>query len=169
MVNLLFFVSSLMSVVTCYGTGYSPISGYLPAVGHQQQYQPSYHHHPSSQHHSPVTSYHPSPYQSPLSQYGSPPCSDYYEDKYPQCNSSPSQTNCTVVIDNMYTIEYMLECGRKYNKVCYGPDNSDCKAVVDPGCYQVPTHSPVQVPREICFNPSTGEKCDNYSKKLAES
>ena len=58
---------------------------------------------------------------------------------------SYSQTNCTVVLDNMYTIEYKEECGRRYNKVCYGPHNTDCKAVVDPGCYQVPTHSPVQV------------------------
>ena len=30
-------------------------------------------------------------------------------------------------------------------QVCYGPDNTQCKAVVDPGCYQVPTHSPVEV------------------------
>ena len=30
-------------------------------------------------------------------------------------------------------------------QVCYGPGNSGCKAVVDPGCYQVPTHSPVEV------------------------
>ena len=30
---------------------------------------------------------------------------------------SSSQANCTVVMDNMYTIEYKEECGRKYNKV----------------------------------------------------
>ena len=35
---------------------------------------------------------------------------------YPICRSS-SQANCTVVMDNMYTIEYKEECGRKYNKV----------------------------------------------------
>ena len=34
----------------------------------------------------------------------------------PVCRSS-SQANCTVVMDNMYTIEYKEECGRKYNKV----------------------------------------------------
>ena len=91
-----------------------------------------------------------------------------------------------------------------HHKVCYGPDNSGCKAVVDPGCYQVPTHSPVQVrykylhklgdegpefenfmsrilikprliidefqvPREICYTPSTGERCDNYNKQFADS
>ena len=54
-------------------------------------------------------------------------------------------SNCTTVLENMYTIQYKEECGRKYDKVCYGPHNSDCKAVVDPGCYQVPTLSPVQV------------------------
>ena len=54
-------------------------------------------------------------------------------------------TNCTTVLDNMYTIEYKEECGRKYDKICYGPHNTDCKAVVDPACYQVPTLSPVQV------------------------
>ena len=26
-----------------------------------------------------------------------------------------------------------------------------------------------QVPREICYNPSTGERCDNYNKQLADS
>merc|ERR1712032_1155663 len=30
-------------------------------------------------------------------------------------------------------------------------------------------NSPVQVPREICYNPSTGERCDNYNKQFADS
>jgi len=110
-------------------------------------------------------------YQSPQSEYHTPPCSQYYHAQFPSCvpSSSYSQTNCTVVLDNMYTIEYKEECGRRYNKVCYGPHNTDCKAVVDPGCYQVPTHSPVQVPREICYNPATGERCDNYNQQLSDS
>ena len=32
-----------------------------------------------------------------------------------------SGQNCSVVIENMYTIEYKEECGRRYNKVMLTP------------------------------------------------
>ena len=38
---------------------------------------------------------------------------------------SSSQANCTVVMDNMYTIEYKEECGRKYNKVSINRHEGD--------------------------------------------
>jgi len=98
---------------------------------------------------------------SPQSDYLSPACSEHYHAQFPVCSNSRSYQNCTVFLDNMYTIEYKEECGRRYDKICYGPENTDCKAVVDPGCYSVPTHSPVQVSREVCYQPSTGVRCDN--------
>merc|ERR1719312_1943771 len=60
--------------------------------------------------------------------------------------------NCTVVVETQYTIQYKEECVRRYRKVCQ--EGSACKAVIDPGCYQVPTHTPVDVPREVCYNPT---------------
>ena len=69
--------------------------------------------------------------------------------------------NCSVVVETQYTIQYKEECGRRYRKVCQ--EGSACKAVIDPGCYQVPTHTPVEVPREVCYNP-TGERCDKYPR-----
>jgi len=98
----------------------------------------------------------------PSSEYSIPPCSQHFHAQFPVCSEPRSYQNCTVLLDNMYTIEYKEECGRKYDKICYGPGNTDCKAVVDPGCYSVPTHSPVKVAREICYNLSTGERCDKY-------
>ena len=83
------------------------------------------------------------------------PCSS------PVCSSYAQ--NCTVVLESQYTIQYKEECGRRYQKVCPTSDPSDCKAVIDPGCYQVPTHTPIEVPREICYNP-TGERCDRYPR-----
>ena len=67
--------------------------------------------------------------------------------------------NCSVVVETQYTIQYKEECGRRYRKVC----DTTCKAVIDPGCYQVPTHTPVEVPREVCYNPG-GERCDKYPR-----
>jgi len=103
-----------------------------------------------------------SEYSLARSEYSLPPCSHHYHAQFPVCSHSRSYQNCTVILDNMYTIQYKEECGRRYDKICYGPGNTDCKAVVDPGCYSVPTHSPVQVAREICYNPRTGERCDKY-------
>lgn len=144
-----------------YGTGYGPADfdytqpGYissLPAtqVGHLSSL-------PSLPH--------LAHFSSPQSEYRSPPCSHHYHAQFPVCSTSRSYQNCTVVLDNMYTIEYKEECGRRYDKICYGPDNTDCKAVVDPGCYSVPTHSPVQVSREVCYQPSTGVRCDKYPRE----
>merc|ERR1712025_557774 len=152
---VLVIISGCLSLVMSYSTG-----GYLPPVspGHVSQSYPG---HVSPGHVSSLSS-----------EYSSPPCSEYFHAQFPTCSQSNygvSAQNCSMVIESMYTIEYKEECGRRYNKVCYGPDNSGCKAVVDPGCYQVPTHSPVQVPREICYNPSTGERCDNYNKQFADS
>ena len=108
----------------------------------------------------------------PISPYSSlPDCSDEYSTEYqaiynPLCGSYAQ--NCTVVVESQYTIQYKEECGRRYQKVCQGGGQSDCKAVIDPGCYQVPTHTPVDVPREVCYNP-TGEKCDRYPRRAQTS
>ena len=108
----------------------------------------------------------------PISSYSSlPDCAEVYSTEYepisnPVCGSYAQ--NCTVVVESQYTIQYKEECGRKYRKVCQGAAQSDCKAVIDPGCYQVPTHTPVEVPREVCYNPA-GQKCDRIPRRVQNS
>ena len=114
----------------------------------------------------------PAPQGHPVTSYAPlPDCSEQYSTEYQPISSNLCGTyaqNCTVVVESQYTIQYKEECGRRYQKVCQGGAQSNCKAVIDPGCYQVPTHTPVDVPREVCYNP-TGEKCDRYPRRAQTS
>merc|ERR1711892_1488439 len=148
-VFLLYTITSLPNHSSIYssslpGSGLSPYLSSLPPQGY------------------------PTP-KRPISSYSSlPDCAEGYSEPIsnPVCGSYAR--NCTVVVESQYTIQYKEECGRKYRKVCQEAAQSDCKAVIDPGCYQVPTHTPVEVPREVCYNP-TGEKCDRYPRRVGHS
>ena len=153
-ITALSVISTISALLPFVLSQYSSFPVSQPYTSLLQPYSSSY---PNLQ----TPSTYPSPQGPSLSPYSNSECLDSEPILSPVCG--PYAQNCTVILESQYTIQYKEECGRRYQKVCPG-DAGSCRAVVDPGCYQVPTHTPVEVPREVCYSPQ-GHKCDKYPRR----